>query len=208
MAPWRSGYAEVCKTFYTGSIPVGASIFNISRMVNLGNLCYYRRMGRERSWTDEELRSAVETSKSYRAVLIKLRLIPAGGNYAQIQRRIKTLNLNIEHFTGMGWNAGLSYETKNLPPIESLLVLDSFTQSYKLKKRLFKAGLKTQKCELCGWAEQAADGRVPVELDHINGDHNDNRLENLRILCPNCHSLQATHRGKNKKVHLRYARVV
>jgi predicted HNH restriction endonuclease len=44
------------------------------------------------------------------------------------------------------------------------------------------------------------DGRVPVELDHINGDKNDNRLENLCILCPNCHSVQPTHRGPNQKV--------
>lgn len=52
-------------------------------------------------------------------------------------------------------------------------------------------------CEDCGWAKSSEDGRIPVELDHINGDRHDNRLENLRILCPNCHSLRLTHRGKN-----------
>lgn len=55
------------------------------------------------------------------------------------------------------------------------------------------------RCELCDWAEMAEDGRIPVELDHINGDRYDNRIKNLRILCPNCHSLQSTHRGKNQK---------
>ncbi|MGB4076287.1 MAG: HNH endonuclease [Minisyncoccia bacterium] len=39
---------------------------------------------------------------------------------------------------------------------------------------------------------------MPVELDHVNGDRHDNRIENLRILCPNCHSLKPTHRGRNK----------
>ena len=48
-------------------------------------------------------------------------------------------------------------------------------------------------------AEKSEDGRIPVELDYINGDHHDNRIKNLRILCPNCHSLQLTHRGKNKR---------
>lgn len=100
----------------------------------------------------------------------------------------------------------MSYHTSTRPMLSSLLTENSSVQSYKLKKRLFEEGVKEAECELCGWAEVSSDGRVPVELDHINGVHSDNRLENLRILCPNCHSLQPTHRGKNKRVHL--ARVV
>ncbi len=83
--------------------------------------------------------------------------------------------------------------------MEKLLVKGGTFQSFKLKKRLFREGLKEEKCELCGWAEKSEDGRIPVELDHINGDRYDNRLQNLRILCPNCHSLQPTHRGKNQR---------
>ena len=71
-------------------------------------------------------------------------------------------------------------------------------RTLKLIVRLFKAGLKKAGCEECGWAKLSADGRIPVELDHINGDRYDNRIENLRILCPNCHSLKSTHRGRNK----------
>ncbi|MGH7196651.1 MAG: HNH endonuclease [Candidatus Saccharimonadales bacterium] len=165
-------------------------------------------MSKKRSWTDEQLVEAVKVAKSYRAVLVALRLIPAGGNYDQIKKRIKELGLDTVHFTGKRWNAGEKIDFKPRQALEELLVETSFVQSFKLKNRLFREGLKEPKCELCGWQKQAADGRVPVELDHENGNKHDNRLENLRILCPNCHSLQPTHRGKNKKVKLRYARVV
>lgn len=161
-----------------------------------------------RSWTDEQLVEAVKKSFSVRAVIKELGLIPAGGNYAQVQQRMYVLKLDTAHFTGMRWNKGKTYHTTTRPDLETLLVIDSTIQSFKLKKRLYESGLKEPKCELCGWAEEALDGRIPVELDHINGDHYDNRLDNLRILCPNCHSLQPTHRGKNKKVKLRHARVV
>lgn len=163
-------------------------------------------MPKKRSWTDDELISAVKKSYSYRNVLIVLSLIPAGGNYAQVQRRIRELSLSTDHFKGQGWNKGQKYHSTARPQLVDLLVENIEVQSYKLKARLYEEGLKSPKCELCGWAEVSKDGRIPVELDHINGDRLDNRMENLRILCPNCHSLQDTHRGRNKL--LRRARVV
>ena len=155
-------------------------------------------MIRHRSWTDEALRLAVDESSSYRSVLIKLGLVPAGGNYSQIKLRIEILQLNTLHFTGKGWSAGLTYHNNGRTPLKDLLTESSNVQSYKLKLRLYESGLKVPECELCGWCRKAEDGRIPLELDHINGVHSDNRLENLRVLCPNCHSLQSTHRGKNK----------
>ena len=155
-------------------------------------------MGSRRSWTDEQLTTAVAESFSYRAVLIRLNLIPAGGNYAQIKQRITELHLMTAHFTGKGWNVGLKFKPNPGQPLSEVLIINGRAQSYVLKKRLFRAGLKTPQCEICGWCQKAVDGRIPVELDHINGVHSDNRLENLRVLCPNCHSLQSTHRGKNK----------
>lgn len=160
-------------------------------------------MPKLRSWTDGELIKSVALRNSYRAVLIDLQLVPAGGNYEQIKRRIIKLGLDISHFTGKGWNAGWQFDPrKPVLPIQTLLVKDKITQSHSLKRRLFREGLKTPRCELCGWCKRSEDGRIPVELDHINGDKSDNRLENLRILCPNCHSLQSTHRGRNKRVRL------
>jgi hypothetical protein len=149
-------------------------------------------------WTNEQLRAAVCESTNFAQVIRKLGLVPAGGNYDQIQRRVKELGLDTSHFnlSACGWAKGLPCARA---PIERALVANRLTSSHKLKQRLFRARLREPKCEICGWAERAPDGRIPVELDHINGDRFDNRLENLRILCPNCHSLQSTHRGLNKK---------
>ena len=69
-------------------------------------------------------------------------------------------------------------------------------QTFKLKNRLFKTGMKVNECEECGindWNGQPLN----CELDHINGERTDHRLENLRILCPNCHSQTSTFRAKN-----------
>ena len=156
-------------------------------------------MSRARKWTDADLQKAVISSTSVRMTIGKLGLIPAGGNYQQVQAAITRLDLDITHFTGHGWRKNRTFAFVPKRELVDILVKNSDFQSYKLKKRLFAADIKMPKCELCDWAEQAEDGRIPVELDHINGDRFDNRLENLRILCPNCHSLQPTHRGKNQK---------
>ncbi len=160
-------------------------------------------MPKQRSWSDKQLIEAVRVSRSLRMVLHKLHLVPAGGNYDHVTRIISELGISTGHFKGKGWNNGIKTGGRPRLPLADLLVLGSRVQSYKLKVKLFEANLKTPKCELCGWCERSIDGRIPLELDHLNGDHQDNRIENLRILCPNCHSLQITHRGKNKKNRLK-----
>ena len=153
----------------------------------------------KRSWSELQLKHAVKISKSYRNVIKLLNLKPTGGNYDQVKKYIRELNISTEHFTGMVWNKGLKFDFNPKIKLEDILVKNSIYQSFKLKKRLFSVKLKKPKCEMCGWAKKSIDGRIPLELDHINGDRHDNRIENLRILCPNCHSLQTTHRGRNIK---------
>jgi hypothetical protein len=132
-----------------------------------------------------------------------LGLVPAGGNYNQVESRVKKLALSTDHFTGKGWSKGWQFNPRISPmTLQSMLMSGGTTQSFKLENKLFAAGLKSPICEICGWRQVAADGRIPVELNHVNGVHNDNRIENLRILCPNYHSLQYTHRGKNKRARL------
>lgn len=154
---------------------------------------------KQRRWTLNQLKTAVKNSNSTRQVLKKIGLIEAGGNYSQVKKYIKENNLDTQHFKGIAWNKGLKGIGKLKITLEKILVSESDFQSFKLKCRLFKANLKKQECEECGWAKMSKDGRIPLELDHINGNNRDNRLENLRVLCPNCHSLKPTHRGKNRK---------
>src|SRR3989339_735158 len=152
---------------------------------------------KKRSWTVRQLQKSVKNSTSFRQVLLKLKLREAGGNYEQLKRYVTEYKLSITHFKGAAWNKGLKGIGKPLIPLKKILVKGSLFQSFKLKKRLFKENLKPQFCEECKWAKISEDGYLPLELDHINGDRHDNRIENLRILCPNCHSLKPTHRGKN-----------
>ena len=156
-------------------------------------------MSRKRSWSTTQLRRAVRESASIRQVLGKIGLVPAGGNYYQIQKYIAELGLDVSHFRGKSWNKGLRGIGKPLIPTEKILVKGSTFQSYKLKQRLFKENLKPQHCEQCGWAERTEDGHLPLEVDHINGDRTDHRLENLQILCPNCHSLTPSYRYRRGK---------
>lgn len=146
------------------------------------------------------MRKAVKKSTSVRQVLNKLKLKQAGGNYFQISKFLNFYEIDHSHFKGKGWSKGLKGIGKPLLALDQILVENSSFQNYKLKRRLYLAGLKQPKCEECGWAKKAKDGRIPLELDHINGNSLDNRLLNLRILCPNCHSLKPTHRGLNRRL--------
>ena len=148
--------------------------------------------------TDEEFRQAVAASLSIAQVLARIGLVPAGGNYKTVQNRIRKLALSTSHFTGAAWNQGARYQAFGKhPELVDLLVVGSACQSFKLKKRLLKAGLLPEKCACCGLSEWL-NQPMPLELDHINGVNNDNRIENLRLLCPNCHALTGTYRGKNQ----------
>jgi len=153
---------------------------------------------RPKTWTDEKLRAAVKESRSVRQVLMRLNLVAAGGNYRHIQEVIAAKEIDSSHFLGRGWCKGRTTPTVAARPMSEILKKGTNYHSYKLKIRLFRDGLKEKKCELCGWAKKSADGHLPLELDHINGDGRDNRLENLRILCPNCHSLTPTYRARKR----------
>ncbi len=145
--------------------------------------------------SDAEFIDAVKTSNCIREALIKLNLKAAGGNYQCFHKRVKELNISIDHFTDPKvWNKGKKFGPKR--SLEQYLNGVPI-QSHKLKLRLIAEGIKQHKCECCGITEWRGTP-TPLELDHINGINYDNRLENLRLLCPNCHAQTDTYRGRNK----------
>lgn len=148
-----------------------------------------------RKYTAEQLEAAIQSSTSYRQVLQKLNVAAAGGNYEVLKRAIIYFALDITHFTGKGSNKGRSFGPKR--PLSDYLSNSHAIQSNKLKKRLLKEHVFEHKCNCCKgttWLGQC----IPLELHHLNGQSNDNTLENLTLICPNCHALTDNYRGKNK----------
>ena len=147
--------------------------------------------------TDEEFIQIVKQSTSIRQVLIALNLAPLGGNYTTIHRRLKRLNIDTQHFKGQAWNKNLSVGFKR--PIEDYLSNKFSITTHKLRLRLLQENIFEYKCYKCNNTEWLGKP-IPLELDHINGNPQDNTLSNLILLCPNCHAFTPTHRGKNKKL--------
>jgi hypothetical protein len=148
-----------------------------------------------RKYTIEQFSQAVSESLSIAQALIKLGLAPKGGNYSTFNKFVYENNIDITHFTGQCWNKGQTIGPKR--DISDYLTNTQTIQSNKLRKRLLKDKVMEYKCSSCGnieWLNQP----IPLELDHINGNNQDNSLTNLRLLCPNCHALTSTYRGKNK----------
>jgi hypothetical protein len=137
----------------------------------------------------------VSTSRSLAQVLAKLQLRP-GGNQSRLKRRIQGLHIDSSHFLGQGWR--LSDRRPPIPaaPLEEVLVRGRLTQTSDLRRRLVQEGLKEARCEVCGLDTWNGDP-IPLELDHVNGVRDDNRLANLRLICPNCHAQTPTYRGRN-----------
>lgn len=152
---------------------------------------------KKKTWNDEQFTNAVLTSTSYAEVIRKLGLKVAGSNYDTVKRTIKELNLDISHMKGFAWNKGIHYTLKQSKPLSEILIEhSSYISTFNLKNRLFKEKIKDRKCEKCG-LKTWQGYNIPLELHHKNGIKDDLRLENLQILCPNCHALTDNHRGKN-----------
>lgn len=132
-----------------------------------------------------------------------LGISPATGSQTHMSKRARNAGIDWSHFTGKP-----SVPSSKKRPIEDYFSNKYGIKSDTLKRRLIHEGFKKASCERCA-ATEWLDGPVPLELDHKNGDHWDNSLENLEILCPNCHavktSLQA--RGIDKIKHHKGERV-
>lgn len=152
-----------------------------------------------RKWTLEELRKAVKTSTNMSATLRKLRLSVRQGNYITIQKYIDEHGLDTSHWQKGKPSYRVEYNNPNELSVEEVFVEGStYVSSNNLKKKALKHGLLENKCYECGLIKEWNEKPIVMVMDHKNGIRNDHRIENLRLLCPNCNSQLPTHCGKNK----------
>lgn len=145
-----------------------------------------------KSYSKDEFIEAWKSSTSISQVLEKLGYAQGGGSYGTIRKAAEELQLDSSHMLGQGHMKGKV--AANAKPLSELLVKGS--KAGKLKNRLFKEGIFERKCSVCSIVEW--NGKpTPLELDHIDGDNRNNELQNLRIICPNCHAQTDTYKGKN-----------
>jgi hypothetical protein len=145
-------------------------------------------------WKDEQLRTAVAESTSMTATLKRLGVTSRRRPW----RRIQELGLDTSHWLGQAHLKGkrAPWVTARRRPLEALLVAGSTTSNTHLRRRLIDEGILPYRCATCGIADWQGQP-LTLHLDHVNGDRADNRLENLRLLCPNCHSQTKTYCGRN-----------
>lgn len=184
-----------------GMAPAGGNYETVKRRIQeLGlEASHIRAFGKRQrlsACTDEQIARAVKLSRSLAQVLVKLGFKPGGSRQSVLKERIGELRLDTSHFVGQGWRKGSAIPVVPTTPLAQLLVEGRFVRTNRLKWRLIREGLKELVCEVCRRREW--NGRpIPLELDHINGRRDDNRLDNLRVLCPNCHAQTDTYRGRN-----------
>lgn len=143
-----------------------------------------------------EFSKAVRESKSFTDVARKINLNPLCGNRNTIKNYIEKYKLDISHFDfGLSNIHNPIIGRRDLSDI--LVEKSTYFHNCNLKERLYKEGLKKRECELCGQGEEWKGKKISLILDHENGIHNDNRLNNLRIVCPNCNASLETNGGKN-----------
>ena len=144
--------------------------------------------------TKEELQEIVNSSKTWQEVMHNLGYTANRGNsYKKMKEYLEEINIDTSKLDVNNPNRYSHSQYK----LEEILVENStYTNMSKLKDRILKANLIPYKCSICGITEWLGK-KLVLQLDHINGNNRDNRLENLRLLCPNCHSQTDTFSGKN-----------
>lgn len=145
-------------------------------------------------------RKSVENAISYREVCRNVGVSEKGGSINTIKKYIDKYNISTNHFLTKEEHLIKSSHARKIPLKDILVKNSTYTNMERLKTRLVRNNLKEYKCVLCENEGSWCGKELKLQIDHINGIRSDNRLQNLRFLCPNCHSQTKTFSGKNKCV--------
>ncbi|WP_407289232.1 HNH endonuclease [Streptomyces sp. BP-8] len=170
------------------------------RMKKLGvDTSHFEREGVR--WTREILEAAVSASTNMCEVLRHLGLDVVGGHHTHISRRIKAYGIDTSHFASVVRTENMRYNQRRRTAEEILVQATSAHASRmpntRLKRAMNEMGVE-ERCALCGIEPVWLGEPLPLEVDHVDGNWRDNRIENLRLLCPNCHSTTDGYRGRGK----------
>jgi hypothetical protein len=149
-------------------------------------------------WTDDDIREAYEGARSVAEIMRRLGLDPTRKRGRRhLERRIAGIGLDVDALLGQRWAQGRKRRPRGRPLEEILVERSEYRSVHTLKKRLIAEGLLEPVCAICRLYEWQ-DRPIVLHLDHIDGDRTNHRLENLRLLCPNCHSQTDTYCGRNR----------
>lgn len=150
------------------------------------------------SISTEEFQTLVYRSNTITDILRYFGLNNKGGNHNTVKRRAKDENIDISHISlGRGSNRGKRFLPKKTD--DQFFCENGTTNRSSIKKRIIRNNLIPYECESCGLKDTWNNKKISLQLEHKNGIPNDNRLENLCFLCPNCHSQTDTYAGKRFK---------
>ena len=156
-----------------------------------------------RSYSDEQFIKAVKENTCIKFVLKALGLVERGNNYNTVKSLVKQFNLDTSHWLDYSLNSPLKgtkcFNGVYKNTLSEVLVENCNYNTGSLKKRLIKEKIFEAKCYNCNNIEWLGKP-IPLELEHINGIHTDNKIENLTILCPNCHAFTPTYRGRKNRL--------
>lgn len=156
-------------------------------------------------YTKEWLEELCADSYSLAEVLRKAGRKQGGGAQATLKKKIEEFEIDTSHFTGMRWQQSPNQQSQNHGSREKYNLEDIFIENSPVTQKVMRGyverhNLLEYRCQTCGNDGNWQGGTISLEIDHIDGNNTNNQLSNLRYLCPNCHALTETYRGKNKTI--------